>query len=180
MDAILQRLIPWDKAIITFAVIVFVVHIWSIYNLLVEIPAWILRLNSWELAGVISYALVFALIESLIILIILVLIAAILPERWFRQRFVAISSLFVFLAAIWVIPIHLFENSISSWGFPGVVLMISLAIVSFIAVNFLVIRSTKFENSVVSVMQRITVLAILYVIIDLIAFMIVLGRNVIG
>jgi hypothetical protein len=180
MDAIKQRLVSRDQVMITFAVIVFVVHIWSIYNLLVEVPAWLLRLSSWELVGVISYTLVFALIESLIILIILVFVATILPECWFRQRFVAISSLFVFLAAIWVIPVHLYEDAIRSWGIPGAMVFISLVFVTFVAVNFFVFRSTRFENKIVSIMQRITVLAILYLMIDLIAFMIVLGRNVIG
>ena len=178
MGAFRQRLVTKGDAITTFAMIVFVIHIWSIYNLLVEVPAWILRLSTWELVGVVSYTLVFAFVESLIILFVFVLIAAILPERFFRQKFVSISVIFIVLAAIWVIPIHLYEDTIRSWGMLGAVGFLSLVLISFIAAYAFVFRSSKFEESILSVAQRVTVLAVLYVLVDLAAFMVLVSRNV--
>lgn len=180
MVALKRRLVTKEGAITTFAMIVFVIHIWSIYNLLVEVPAWILRLSMWELVGVVSYTLVFALVESLIILFVFVVFAAILPERFFRKKFVSISVIFIVLTAIWVIPIHLYENTIRSWGMLGTLGFVFLVLISFIAGYVFVLRSNKFEESILSIAQRVTVLAVLYVLVDLAAFMILVTRNVVG
>ena len=180
MGALQQRLVTREGAVTTFAMIVFVIHIWSIYNLLVEVPAWILRLSTWELVGVVSYTLVFAMVESLIILFAFVIFAAILPERFYRQKFVSISVIFIVLAAIWVIPIHLYEDTLRSWGIPGAVGFISIVLISFIAGYVFVLRSNKLEDAILSIAQRVTVLAFLYVLVDLAAFMVLISRNVIG
>ena len=180
MGILRERLVSRENAIATFGMIVFVIHIWSIYNLLNEVPAWLLRLSTWELVGVVSYTLVFALIESLIILCLFVLAAAILPERFYRQKFVSISVIFITLAALWVLPVHLYEDAIRSWGLPGMVGLVSLMLISFIVAYVLVFRSSKFEESILSIAQRVTVLAVLYLLVDLAAFMILVSRNVTG
>lgn len=178
MDAVKKRLISRDDLVVVFAVSVFVIHVWAIYNLLKEIPAWILRLSYWELAGVISYSLLFALVESVIVLIFLIILAAILPARVFRDKFVAISTVFVFLAAVWIIPVRIYENTIRSWGAVGMLGVLSLAAISFASSYLVVMKSQKIEQFINTLMQRVTLLAYIYVFIDVAAVIIVLSRNI--
>lgn len=163
--------------IVVFAVSVFVIHIWSIYNLLREIPAWILRLSYWELAGVISYTLLFALVESLIVLVFLIILAALLPARIFRDKFVSISTIFVFLAAVWIIPVRFYEDTIRSWGMVGMLIVLSMALISFVISYLVVMKSQKVEKFIDSLMQRVTLLTYIYVIVDIIAVFVVVSRN---
>jgi hypothetical protein len=154
------------------------IHIWSIYNLLKEIPAWILRLSYWELAGVISYTLLFALVESLIVLVFLIILAALLPARIFRDKFVSISTIFVFLAALWIIPVRIYENTIRSWGMIGLLGVLFLALISFLISYLVVLKSKKVDQIINSLMQRVTLLAYVYVFIDIVAVIIVFSRNI--
>jgi hypothetical protein len=50
--------------LLAFGAIAFPIHVWAIVNILIVFPAWFIRLSMWELAGVISYPLVTALLES--------------------------------------------------------------------------------------------------------------------
>lgn len=178
MQTLKNRIVSRNELIYALAASIFVIHIWSIYNMLEQIPAWILRLGYWDLAGVISYTLVFALIESLIVILFLIILAAVLPARIFKDKFVAISSAFIFLAAAWIVPIHLYEKSIRSWGIKGMLPLLVLAGISFGVSYALVMYSNKFEIYVNRFMQRVTVLAYVYVFIDLIAVIIIVSRNV--
>ena len=51
--------------VVVFAISMFVVHVWQIINMLQLVPAWRLRLDAWDLVGVIAYTQAFALLESL-------------------------------------------------------------------------------------------------------------------
>ena len=66
-----RRLSRGDLSL-SFVAIAFPVHVWAIINILDFLPAWLLRLSTWELAGVISYPLVDALLESCILWVVLV------------------------------------------------------------------------------------------------------------
>jgi hypothetical protein len=178
LEAVKKRLISRDDVIVVFAASVFVVHIWSIYTLLKEIPAWILRLSYWELVGVISYTLLFALVESMIVLAFLIILAVLLPARIFRDRFISISTIFVFLAALWIIPVRLYENTIRSWGMIGVLGVLFLAMISFVIAYLVVLKSQKVEQSINAIVQRVTLLAYIYVFVDIVAMIVVISRNI--
>lgn len=173
-----ERLVSKDNAIIVFAAIIFIVHVWSIYNLLREIPAWILRLSSWDLAGVISYTLMFALVESIIVLVFLLVLAALLPGKIFRDKFVSISTVFIFLAAVWVVSFRYLEDRIRSWGMTGMLLLLALALATFVIAYLVVLKSEKADHMLNSLMQRVTLLSYLYLFIDITALVIVVSRNV--
>ena len=79
----------------------FPIHLWSILSVLRLIPSWAQHNSTWDIIGIVAYTQVFALFETLLLLVCLLLIGAILPARWFRARFVASSGLIVWVAASW-------------------------------------------------------------------------------
>ena len=70
-----------------FGVVVFVVHSWSVGGFLYHLPYFALRYPAFEIAGIFSYYMVFALLESVLFAGILVALAALLPARWLRDEF---------------------------------------------------------------------------------------------
>jgi hypothetical protein len=156
----------------------FPIQLWSLFNLLHEVPAWWLQLNAWDLMGVISYVQMFVLFESIIIFLPLVLLSAILPPEWFSDKFVAHSAGIVFLATIWFIFAHVNDPTLRSWGYRQYLPWIGLFFFSQILLFFSVHCSQKFESIIVSFVDRLVLVSVVYLFIDLVSVLIVVLRNV--
>ncbi len=163
--------------VLVFAAIVFPVYSWSVLQILRLFPSWILRLSLWELVGIIAYTQAYALLESLLILIALVLLSAVLPARFFRKNFVAQGSLLVFLTAGWVIATHhnnqFFPREIRVFLLWSAIYLVSVG-VSFILIR----RYERLDQIVNSLVERLTVFLYVYLPISLAAVIIVILRNI--
>ena len=171
------RFVSREQFFYAFAASVVVVQVWSIVNLLKELPAWILRLSWWELAGVIAYTQAFALFESLLISGLLVLLAALLPARLFRDRFVSLSAILIFLAAAWAVLIHNNDKTLQGKGIMVTVLLLAAMLASFVVAYLLVVRVPKIDRTVANFVQRASVLAMVYVFISIVSVLILIARN---
>lgn len=120
----------------------------------------------------------FALVESIIVLVFLLVLAALLPGKIFRDKFVSISTVFIFLAAVWVVSFRYLEDRIRSWGMTGMLLLLALALATFVIAYLVVLKSEKADHMLNSLMQRVTLLSYLYLFIDITALVIVVSRNV--
>ncbi|MCA9921101.1 MAG: hypothetical protein KC419_12270 [Anaerolineales bacterium] len=155
---------------------VFPIHVWSLINVMREIPAWVLRLSIAEMLGVIAYAQLFALLDTLVVFLPLVLVSAVLPASLLRKRFVAVGTAVVFITSGWLIYLHLnnwvFEQRDTAvfaiWGVTYLVAMIG--------VYLLIQRSEKVAAGISNFVQRLSVLSILYLIVDIISLIIVVVR----
>jgi hypothetical protein len=177
--AIFRNRFPSRRDIVlVFAACVFPVHVWSTLNLLREVPAWVLRLSSWELIGVIAYAQAFAFLESVIILLVLVLLGAILPARLLRDGFVAQSSIMVFVASGWAIAVHYNSEAVRLWGLKEFFLWSVLCFATVAVFCVLAHRYKRLERLLGSFIERLTVLSYVYVLLDLLSLFVVIVRNV--
>lgn len=177
MNFIKNRFAPREQIILLFAACVFIIHVWSIVNVLREVPAWVLRLNYWDLFGVIAYTQVYALIESVIVIVVLIVIAALLPAKLFRNKFVAVGTMIVVVTSIWFILAHYNDEVIRLWGAKQFIIFLLIFIVSLLAPYLLIQRYPKLENTISSIVQRIAVLAYVYVTLDIISIFIIIIRN---
>ena len=82
-----------------FGVVVFAVHSWSVGGFLYHLPYFVLKKPFGDLAGVLSYYLVFALLESVLVSTALVALAAVLPAKWLRDGFAFKGTLITAAAA---------------------------------------------------------------------------------
>ncbi|NLE44267.1 MAG: hypothetical protein GX620_06065 [Chloroflexi bacterium] len=174
----LRRLLPARReAFLVLSISVVVVHTWSIVNVLRETPALILRLSLWELLGVFAYTLAFALFESLLLPVALVILSMLLPASWFRTRFAAHGAAVVLVTAAWAVVAHYSPDaSILSGHALGIVLCtLSVALpLAFIHLKPAVARVAR------SLAERATVLTWPYLLLDILGILIVLGRNLAG
>ena len=82
------------------------VYGWTIYWSLWKLPSWLDFLPLGEIGAIFSYLLATNLIESLLVLLGIIVVCLILPQKWFREVFVSRGSV---LAASVLISIMIFE-----------------------------------------------------------------------
>jgi hypothetical protein len=166
-----------------FCACVFPIHIWAIVNTLRELPSYLLRLNLIETTSIFCYTLFFALIESISISTILVLLSALLPTRLFKDFFVYQGSLFLFITSVWILPIHYRSHLVQglSISFPLFVFLLWIWITSYIVIMvgcyILIRRRTDFREKISGLLERITIPALFYILLDVISILIIAYRN---
>ena len=156
----------------------FPIQTWSIYNLLHEVPAWLLQLNVWDLIAIVSYTQLFALLESIVVFVPLLLAAGLLPRRWFSDKFVAISTGVVFLSAAWFIVAHFNQAAVQSLGYWQLLPWLGLYLASQLVLFSLVQLSHRLEVAIGSFADRLAAVSALYFIIALLSVPVVVVRNV--
>lgn len=162
-----------------FAAVVFPIHAWAILQTLQEVPAWILRLDSWDLTGVLAYTQLYALAESITVLLLLVVAALLLPGRLLRRHLVAQGSMIVFSTAGLAIALHLGEKLVRPdrlrlllLGVVGIAWLAAMGVALF-----LVPRRPAWIAALEGLARRLAVLSTLYVALGLLGLGVVVLRN---
>ena len=171
-----RRLSSGDLSL-AFVAIAFPVHVWAIINILNFLPSWLLRLSAWELAGVIGYPLVDALLESCLLWLVLVILGLVLPRKWLADKFVALSSALSWLLAAWVVLVQFIFGSILRWGPGQMIPGLLLVAFSFGLVYWLVKRYGRLEGWIKRIVQGLVVLTYFYLVFDLLGLVVVILRN---
>jgi hypothetical protein len=156
----------------------FPIQAWALFNSLNEAPAWSLKFNVWDLIGVFSYIEAFVLLESVVVFVPLLVLAALLPARWFRCSFVASCTAIVYVSAGWFILAHIHDFTVRDWTLRQFLPWFVAFLFSQGLILVLIRNSRRLESMIVSVVDRVAVLSILYLSMTLVAVFIVLIRNV--
>jgi hypothetical protein len=171
---------------LVFAVVAFPIHFWAWLNFLREVPGYILHVKVWDILGVLAYTQVYALLESLFVLAALVLLAFITPRRFLRDRFVPQGAILALISALWMIPLH-YQNRIVqalSLQVSGYMIFLGAWLFTFIFALFdlsiVFRRHPRFEAGLFSFADKLTVLAVVYVALDVLSLFLILLRNLSG
>ena len=78
-----------------FAVAMFLVYTWTLYNSFWKLPSWLFFLQVGEILSIYAYAFVVNFLESAILLLIAFLPAILLPRRWWTDTFIAKGFVFI-------------------------------------------------------------------------------------
>jgi hypothetical protein len=162
-----------QDAWLVFSACIFPIHIWITIVFLYNFPSLILKANLLQIMSVLSYSLVFALLESLILFGILVLLAAILPKRLFRERFVILGSLLalVIVGLALLLNTRFMQESTWAWipvlGFTG-------------AGVYATVRRAVDADRENSLAERFTIIAAIYIILDLLALLFLSGNLILS
>jgi hypothetical protein len=184
MHFIQNRFISRREIFLLFSACVFPIHIWAIVNTLRELPSYLLRLNLIEITSIFCYTLFFALIESISISAILILLSALLPTRLFKDFFVYQGSLFLFITSVWILPIHYRSHLVQGLpiSFPFFVFLLWIWITSYIvlivASHIMIRRKTNFRERISGLLERMTIPALFYILLDVIGILIIAYRNI--
>jgi len=173
-----NRLVSRQETFFAFVACSFPIYIWTFYKIFNQIPAWIIKLNIWEVASVSAYAVAFSLFESLLLCLFFLIIGGILPERFFRKKFVAHVMMMMMVSSIWAVIAQFSYSEVYGWTFAELLPWLSVYLFSIFIIYFLVQRFDQLANVVHRVVQGISVLATLYIFVGVIGLVIVIIRNI--
>lgn len=134
-------------------------------------------MSLWELIGVISYPLLGALVETLVVFVGFVILAMILPENWLRKKFVAMVTAVIFILSIWVAVLQYNPSWIGNRAVVPLVIWAGTLALALAGGCFIVQTRKPLRKRIITFVRRLAPLSNLYLFIDVIAFLIVLGRN---
>lgn len=174
-----------------FLTCAFPLHVWT-FILAFRDFSWVTeRTNAWDAIGVMSYGLVFAFIESLVIFLIAVLLGFLIAKAWDAERRVAVMGHMALTASLWavitslffLIPITLPASTVDflvRQAHPLRILYgVSLALVSatIFVPTILILRSQSFFRAIQGLFERLALLTTLYLFFDVVGLAIVIIRN---
>jgi hypothetical protein len=171
-----RKLPLWSEIQVVSGLLVFAVFSWSIRGFLYKLSAFLLYYNLRDIFGIFSYMMGIALLESAIIMLALLFLAAILPKGWFREGFNYKASLLTLVVG----GAMLYLQSILTFRLPSVRTLIVFLVISFAAwlvLNFLTIKVKRFRVALDFILDRLSVFLYLYVPLGIIGLGVVVVRN---
>lgn len=173
-----KRLPSKQEILHVFAACVVPVYSWSIFVFLWKMPSWLnfLNLDFWSLASILAYALAFALLESVVLLLGLVLLAAVFPQRLFRDRFVAQSGVIILLTTGWAIVLQ--RPEVAAWTLKPLLLSAVVYLILVVVSCVLVYRYKRLEKAMDALVERLTVFLYIYIPASFLGVIVVILRNI--
>ncbi len=174
-----------------FLMCVFPLHAWALILAFRDV-SWVTeRTNSWDAVGVVSYGLMFTLVETILLFVVFVLLGYLVATHWNAEQRVTLLSLLVLLLSLWAILEQLFflvGVTIPGWfvqlaligGHPlrNLYAMIFGALIVTIALPaWLLLRTRGMYAGMRALMDRLSILSMFYLLLDVIGVVIVIVRN---
>lgn len=175
-----------------FLICAFPLHVWTIILAFRDF-SWVAeRTNSWDAIGVVSYGLIFAFIESVLVFLVAVLLGFLVSRKWAEDRRLVLVGLLVFITCLWAIASYLFFMLnvsipraallfVSNLAHPLRFLYafgLALVVPTVLIPAYLVLRSDKVLKGMQGFFERLSLLTMFYLFFDFIGLVIVIVRNV--
>jgi len=175
-----------------FLICAFPFHLWTLILVFRDI-SWVTeRTNAWDAVGVASYAMLFALLESIAVFLVAVLIGFVTPKQWGVDRRIAFLSLIVLILALWGMISQLLFLWNINLPLPTLQFLarakhplwflyignLSVVIPSVFLPVYFFLRTDKVFLFMQELIERLSVLTMLYLFFDLIALIVVIIRNI--
>lgn len=169
----------------------FPTHVWTILLILQDF-FWIAkRTNTWDAVGAGAYGLLFAFAESIFVFVSVLLLGFLVPRRWSEIKRIVFLVMLIFIAALWAIGIQVYSTA----GFPLPANVFSLLVRSahplrilylsalvMIALTLIlpvygVLKSEKLVIIMKDLIERLSLLTIFYLLMDLGGLVVILLRS---
>ena len=150
------------------------------------------RTNLWDAIGVASYGMLFAFVESLLLFLVVLLVGLVIPKQWHSDRRLTFLALLILITWAWGMISQLLFLWNLSLPLPAIqflrgsqhplrVLYAGSLVIVASTVLLLVFLFVKLKTSVAfmqNIMERISLITMLYLLLDLLGLVIVLIRNI--
>ena len=84
-----------------FLMCAFPLHVWALLLAFRDISWLTERTNAWDAIGVLSYGVMFALIESVFVFAVIVLLGLLVPASWSKDKRTGLLAVLVLILAAW-------------------------------------------------------------------------------
>jgi len=174
-----------------FLISAFPLHLWTLILAFRDI-SWVTeRTNAWDAIGVVSYGMLFALIESVVIFLIFALLGLIMPGQWESNRRITFLAFLILITSVWAMIsqlLFLWNVSLPARAIEflrqsdhpvrivyATVLMVVTPTVLLPAYSFL--RTKRAVTIMQNLMERLSLLSMFYLVFDLLGVIIIIVRN---
>lgn len=175
-----------------FLICAFPLHFWTLLLAFRDV-SWVAeRTNFWDAIGVVSYGMIFAFVESLLFFLLASFCGLLISQWWGKEKRLAITSILVLVLALWAMLGQLV--ALQDWDVPDLLLgflvgsahplrNIYIIILSFIVPSvvlpiLIVYKSEKILRIILDMVDRVSLLTLVYLLLDFMALVIVIIRNI--
>ena len=174
-----------------FTTTAFPIHIWALILIFQDI-SWVTeRTDAWDAVGVGSYGLMIAFVESLSVFLVLLLLGFLISKKWKEVQRVSLLAHIVLIVSFWEIIGQLyflreysfpyqFIEFVAGFSHPVRILYGSVLLVAsptIVIPAFFALRTNKFAAIITAIMERLSLLVVLYLFLDVAGIIIVIIRN---
>ncbi len=174
-----------------FSAAAFLLHVWALILIFRDL-SWVAeRSNMWDAIGVGAYGLVIVLTESFLVFLVTALLGFLVSTKWSESQRVSLMGTLIFIISLWAILGQLFF--LVEYSFPASWIQ-TLAgtahpVRILYAIGFLLVMPTvlfpvygqlnspKLNQITYEFFDRISLLVILYLMLDIVSIAIILIRN---
>jgi hypothetical protein len=174
-----------------FLMCVLPLHVWTMILAFRDLSWLTDRTNAWDAIGVLCYGLVFAFLESIVVFVVAALLGFMVPERWEQERRVGVMSILALVLSLWAMLEQLYFLTTFRWPALIIELLIrtghplrslylievSLVAATFLIPVFWVLLSNRAFKTLQAAIERLSLLAMLYLVFDVVGLVIVVIRN---
>jgi hypothetical protein len=174
-----------------FLMAAFPTHVWTII-LVLQDYSWVTeRTNSWDAIGVGAYGLLVAFAESVFVFVVALVLSLLISRKWDQDRRLALLFVTIFVVAIWAIINQLYF--LFGATLPGGMMRFlidsahplrilygtsfAIASISVVLPYAAVLQSDEVVKGIETVMERLSILTVLYLFLDVVGLIIVVIRN---
>jgi hypothetical protein len=175
-----------------FLTCAFPLHLWTLMMVFRDISWLAERTNLWDAIGVASYGMLFAFVESVLLFLIILLVGLVIPTQWHSDRRITFLALLILITSAWGMMSQLLFLWNLSLPLPAIqflrgsqhplrVLYAGSLVIVASTVLLLVFFFVKLKTSVAfmqNIMERISLITMLYLLLDFLGLVIVLIRNI--
>ena len=174
---IFNRLPSLKQILPVYAICVIIIYTWTTLWFLWIFPSWLFFMTAGEIALVYAYVLATNFVESLLVICIPIVLSFVLPQKWFRDSFVARGTALVVLGLGYAMILA--SQFQSRDDYPGIFLKVwsvALALGVIALLVFIVEKVPFLTKAGENVAERATIFLFVYIPLSLISLVIVLPR----
>lgn len=168
-----KRLPNWSQIASVYSMIVMVIYTWTILWFFWKIPSWLNFLSIWEIVKVLCYSIATNLLESLVVMIPFLVLAVILPQKWFLDGFVSRSVPPILIGLGYMM--YLADQFQGKEDYPSDVLrLVPVVLLVILVAVFVVGRIGLLRKLIENLADRATILLYISIPLSLVCLLIVL------
>jgi len=162
-----------------YAVVVLMIYSWTLLWFFWKLSGWLIYLRLDEILTIFAYSSAVNFIESLIVLLGLVAVSVILPQKWFYDHFVTRGTILVLVGLGYLMYVASRMQTID--GFPESLILrftipvILLAVLVILAADRFAALRSVFEE----LANRATIFLYIFLPISLVSLLVVIFRNLV-
>jgi hypothetical protein len=175
-----SRLPNRDEALRLLAVSVIPIQLWTIIQMLREMPVLLLRLGAWDLIGVMAYIEAVALLESLLLWLFVIGLASLLPAGLFGINRIVQGTMIILAVSLWAVSGQSYRTSVFGWTAGQFLLWLPFFLLSFGLPLYLLRSHAPAQAFIQKLVDRLLPLSALYLVLAAAGLVIVVIRNITG